>query len=60
MNFDPTVTLGNIATIAIVLVSIFVAALRISLQIKQMEWKTNMIWKWYAREHGIDVNGSEK
>jgi hypothetical protein len=41
-------------------ITVIVAAWRISYQIKEMEWKMNMIWKWYAKEHNIENGKAHK
>ena len=53
MSIDPTVTVGNIISAAVVGFTVLIAGWKLSIQIKELEWKMDMIWKWYAREHNI-------
>lgn len=59
-QFDTTITLGNVVSMGTVLFAIFIAALKISIQIKDLQFKMNLIWTWYAKEHGIELNGERK
>lgn len=60
MTIDPTITVGNILSALLVIGTVLAAAWKISIQVTHIQWKTDMIWKWYAREHGIDTNGKDK
>lgn len=31
-----------------------IAGWKISVQLKVMQIKVNMVWRWYAKEHGIE------
>lgn len=55
MHFEPTIRIGDLITIA----SLGVAVWNLAGLIREMKWKTDMIWRWYAKEHGID-NGGKK
>jgi uncharacterized membrane protein len=54
MHFEPTVTIGNIGSVVIVILSAIIAVWRVSIQLQKMQWKMDMIWKWYKKEHNID------
>lgn len=58
-NIDPTISLGNIIGSLAAIGSVLVAAWRLSIKLNRMQWKLNMIWKWYSREHGIDDGSDE-
>ena len=54
MHIEMTVTVGNILTMVVMVITVLGAAWRISLQVKKIEWRMNMIWNWYKKEHNID------
>jgi hypothetical protein len=60
MIIEPTISVGNILSAGTAVITVIVAAWRISYQIKEMEWKMNMIWKWYAKEHNIENGKAHK
>jgi len=51
--FDWTISLGSIGSAFVTVAAIIVASFKFGLQIKQMEFKLDMIWSWYKKEHGI-------
>ena len=53
-QIDPTISLGNIIGALAAVGSVVVATWRISGKLNRMQWKLNLIWKWYSKEHGID------
>ena len=57
MHIEMTVTVGNILTMVVMVITVLGAAWRISLQVKKIEWRMNMIWNWYKKEHNIDELG---
>lgn len=60
MKFDLTVTLGNVLGAISVIASILLAASKLSLKINKMQWKLNIIWKWFSKERGIDDSDSDE
>ena len=61
MHFDSTVTLGSLLTLTVNVVAILIVAWRIGLRFEKMEWKVNLIWRSYAKEHDLgNGNGEEK
>lgn len=52
-DIDPTISLGNIISAFVAAGSVILAAWRISAKLNRMQWKLNLIWQWYAREHDI-------
>ncbi len=60
MHFEPTVSFGNVLSIVIVIVSVLGAVWKVSLLLQKMQWKMDMIWKWYSKEHGINGNDDKK
>lgn len=59
MQFEWTITVGNIFTFGLTLFTILGVAWRMWQRFEKMEWKLQMIWKWYAKQHKID-NGNDK
>ena len=55
---DPTISLGNILTIAVTIGSIVIASWRMSLRLVRLEtefeMKMDMLWKDYCQRHGIN------
>lgn len=60
MNFDLTVTLGNVISILATLLSLVALAWKLFSEIQRMKWKLDLIWRWYAKEHKIDRTDEEK
>jgi len=58
MTFDPTITLGHLISGLISISAIFVALWRLKLQLDKLQWKMNLIWRWYAKTHKL--NGNDK
>lgn len=59
MHFDPTITFGNVFSALAVICAVAAATWKISLQLKKMQWKMNLIWAWYSKEHGIEDGGDD-
>lgn len=59
MQFDTTVSLGNILSVLSVIGALLIASSRIIGKINKLQWKMSLIWKWYAKEHGIDSADDE-
>lgn len=59
MTLDATISLGNIISAGAVIVTIIGAVVKITAKLAKVEWKLNLIWKWYAREHGIDESNGD-
>lgn len=60
MKFDSTISLGTLLSGLIVVASVFIAAWRIGLQMKRDQWKVNMMWEDYKKEHGIKGNNGPR
>lgn len=58
MQIEWTVTIGNIMSAITAIGAVLIAGWKISVQLKVMQIKMNMVWRWYAKEHGIE-NGRE-
>jgi hypothetical protein len=54
MHFDPTVNLGNIISLVIMLGTLSLSLFKLFRMMDKMQWKMNMIWRWYCKERGID------
>ena len=59
MHFDLTITLGNLITLAGTIISLMLVAWRLFARLQEVEWKLDLIWRWYSREHDIG-NGQER
>ena len=58
MKFDLTVTFGALINLVTFLLALGISTWRILSRIEKIEWKTEMIWQWYKKEH--DINGDGK
>ena len=54
---EPSISFGNVLTILTMIIAVGSATWKLSLQISRMQWKMDLLWKWYKREHKI--NGDE-
>lgn len=53
MIIEPDISAGNLLSAAVALFSVIAAGWRISYQIKEMEWKLDMMWDQYCIDHNI-------
>lgn len=54
---EPSISFGNVLTILTMIIAVGSATWKLSLQISRMQWKMDLLWKWYKKEHKI--NGDE-
>lgn len=54
MTFDPTLTLGNVLTLIGLLGGALTFWVGMVRRLDRIEWKMDMLWKWYQHEHGIN------
>lgn len=59
MTIDSDISLGNLLSAATAVLTVLGAGWRISYQIKEMEFKLDMMWDQYCIDHGI-VNKSKR
>ena len=57
MNFDPTVTLGNVIAIVSILGTGMVLYAGFVKRFDRMEFKVNLLWKWFKTVHNIPNDG---
>jgi hypothetical protein len=60
MHWDMTVTLGNVLTILTTVSGLGVLAWRLFSELQRMKWKLDLIWRWYAKEHGLEGSDNSK
>ena len=49
-----TVTLGNVLSILVTILTAVVAAWKISLVLAQLKWRVDLMWKDYKTKHNIN------
>jgi len=60
MQFDTTITLGNVLNIILMFVTVGISAWRLSMQLRKLQWKMKLIWRWYAKSHKIEDDDNEE
>jgi hypothetical protein len=54
MQIEPTISVGSILSTLASVCAIAVAFWRMAVKLSRLEFKLNMIWAWYKKEHNID------
>lgn len=59
MHVEYSITIGNLVSAAAAIGSVLIAGWKISVQLKVMQIKINMLWNWYKSEHNISDLGDK-
>lgn len=60
MRFDATITLGSILTLGGCVITLVIGLWHFSRRIDQIEWRSELMWKWFQRRYGINGEKEEK
>ena len=55
-QLDFTITLGNLLTIIVTILTAIIAVWKVSLVLAELKWQVDLMWKDYKKDHGINGN----